>query len=98
MNNESIAKIIMNGKKTISTMYGKKTEKGITDLITRGNKEEENLILDLIREFSHGPRQKNPYARDCVKKALKHLAKKHNLSDWIDSASILDKRRENENG
>lgn len=53
--------------------------------------QDEYYILLLVAEFVTGRcyKTQNPYTRDCVNQALKYLAVKHNISDYMDVLDIL---------
>lgn len=62
-------------------------------------RKDEDVILALVREFTHGSRQsQNPYGRNAVKDALRFLAEQHGIpqEDYLDAASIIEKRKEEE--
>ena len=53
--------------------------------------QEEHHMLNLIEEFTNGRcyNTQNPYTRECVNGALKFLANKHNISDYMDVVEVL---------
>lgn len=58
----------------------------------------DSVIISLITEFTHGSRASmNPYGREAVKNALRYLAEKHNVEDYLDAVSIIMQREAENN-
>jgi len=52
----------------------------------RALQESKQVIMDLVRGFTHGQQGKeNPYCKPEVKRALKYLAKQQGISDYLDA-------------